>query len=554
MSRSSNEQWVGVHAVPEGDHDAILADPVGLPVGPVRGPGPDRPVRNPLVEAGLLRQDGPVVEDFERCYRAVSARDTRFDGWFVTAVTSTHIYCRPSCPARTPARHNVRFYPGAAAAQRAGFRACKRCRPDATPGSPEWNVRQDVVARAMRLIGEGVVDRDGVEGLAGRLAYSPRQLNRLLVSEVGAGPLALARAQRAQGARVLLETTDLAVSSVAFAAGFASVRQFNDTIRQVFACTPTELRRHRRQSPGPSSDTLSLRLAHRLPFDAPGTMAFLAARAVPGVEVGTPTHFARTLTLPHGSGTIELVPDVGHVRARLQLDDLRDLTPAVQRCRHLLDLDADPVAVGDHLAADLVLGPVARRGPGVRVPGCVDSSELAVRAVVGQQVSVASARGVLGRLVAEHGTAVRCPQPIVAGTLTHRFPEMAALAAINPDHLPLPRGRARTLVTLAQALAGGALTLDVGADAEATRWSLRTIPGIGAWTADYIAMRGLGHPDVMLSGDLGVQRAVARLGLASSPAAIEERAISWRPWRSYAVLHLWGDLSGAREVEPARAS
>ena len=495
-----------------------------------------------------------MVEDFERCYRAVSGRDGRFDGWFVTAVTSTHIYCRPSCPARTPARHNVRFYPSAAAAQRAGFRACKRCRPDATPGSPEWNIRQDVVARAMRMIGEGVVDRDGVAGLAGRLAYSPRQLNRLLVTELGAGPLALARAQRAQTARVLVETTDLSVSSVAFAAGFASVRQFNDTIRQVFACTPTELRRHRRHPPGPSADTLSLRLTHRLPFDAVGTLAFLAARAVPGVEAGTPTQFARTLTLPHGSGTVELVPDVGHVRARLQLDDLRDLTPAVQRCRHLLDLDADPVAVGDHLEADPLLGALARRAPGVRVPGSVDPSELAVRAVVGQQVSVASARAVLGRLVAEHGTAVQSPQPLAAGTLTHRFPDMATLAAVNPDHLRLPGSRARTLVTLAEALAGGALTLDVGADAEARRWSLRTIPGIGAWTADYIAVRGLGHPDVMLSGDLGVQRALARLGLASSPAAIEHLTIPWRPWRSYAMLHLWGDHSGACNDEPARAS
>src|ERR1700722_9716365 len=249
----------------------------------------------------------PMVEDFERCYRAVLARDARFDGWFVTAVTSTHIYCRPSCPARTPGRQNVRFYPSSAGAQRAGFRACKRCRPDASPGSPEWNTRQDVVARTMRMIGEGVVDREGVEGLAHRLAYSARQLNRLLLTEVGAGPLALARAQRAQTARVLIETTELPVSSVAFAAGFASVRQFNDTVRQVFACTPTELRRHRRPGPSPSSDTLNLRLAHRLPYDVVGTMGFLAQRAVPGVEAGTPTQFTRTLRLPHGGGLVELV-------------------------------------------------------------------------------------------------------------------------------------------------------------------------------------------------------------------------------------------------------
>ncbi len=480
-----------------------------------------------------------MVEDFERCFGAVSARDTRFDGWFVTAVTSTRVYCRPSCPARTPARHHIRFYPSAAAAQRAGFRACKRCRPDASPGSPEWNVRQDVVARAMRMINEGAVDRDGVDGLARRMAYSSRQLNRLLLREVGAGPLALARAQRAQTARVLAETTELPVSGVAFAAGFASVRQFNDTIRQVFACTPTELRRRHRRGPTQSSDTVSLRLAHRLPFDARGTLEFLAHRAVPGVEAATPTGFARSLTLPHGSGTVELFPEDGHVRARLRLDDLRDLTPAVQRCRHLLDLDADPVAVGSHLEGDPVVGPIARRTPGLRVPGSVDPHELAVRAVVGQQVSVASARRVLGRLVAEHGTPLPAPQRLEAGALTHRFPDMATLAGVDPDRMPLPRRRARTLVALAAALTEGTLVLDVGADAEATRWSLRTIPGIGSWTADYIAVRGLGHPDVMLSSDLGVRHALDRLGLPATPGAVDELALRWRPWRSYATAYLW---------------
>jgi len=494
-----------------------------------------------------------MIEDFERCYRAVSARDARFDGWFVTAVTSTHIYCRPSCPARTPASHNVRFYPSAAAAQQSGFRACKRCRPDASPGSPEWNVRQDVVARAMRMIGEGVVDRDGVGGLAQRLAYSPRQLNRLLVSEVGAGPLALARAQRAQTARLLVETTELPVSSVAFAAGFTSVRQFNDTIRQVFACSPTELRRRRGSrgdGPHPSSDTLSLRLAHRLPYDAPGTLAFLGQRAVDGIELSTSTGFARSLTLPHGTGTVELVPDDGYVRARLWLEDLRDLTPAVGRCRHLLDLDADPVAVSGHLESDAMLGHIARRSPGLRVPGTVDPHELAVRAVIGQQVSVASARRVLGRLVAEHGAALPIARPLEGGVLTHRFPDAATIAAIDPERLPLPRSRARTVVTMAEALAVGDLVLDVGADAEAARWSLRAVPGIGEWTADYIALRGLGHPDVMLSGDLGVRHAFARLGLVSTPAAVTELSTRWRPWRSYATLHLWGHLHG----EQAQAS
>jgi AraC family transcriptional regulator, regulatory protein of adaptative response / DNA-3-methyladenine glycosylase II len=487
-----------------------------------------------------------MVHDFERCYLAVLGRDARFDGWFVTAVTSTHIYCRPSCPARTPERRNVRFYSSAAAAQRAGFRACKRCRPDASPGSPEWNVRHDVVARAMRMIGEGVVDREGVVGLARRVAYSPRQLNRLLVSEVGAGPLSLARAQRAQTARVLIETTDLPVSSVAFAAGFASVRQFNDTIREIFACTPTELRRRGQNDPDHAPDTLTLRLAHRHPCASARTLAFLSQRAVPGVEAGSAGSFARTLSLPHGTGTVELLPADGYVGARLRLDDLRDLTPAVQRCRNLLDLDADPVAVDDHLRADAMLGLLARSAPGLRVPGCADPHELALRAVVGQQVSVASARRVLGRLVAEHGTALPAPQSHEGGTLTHRFPDMATIASLNPDVLPLPRRRARTVVALADALARGALTLDTGEDAEATRWSLRSVDGIGPWTADYIAVRGLGHPDVMLSGDLGVRHAIADRGLASTPAAVDELATRWRPWRSYAMVHLWGVRPGER--------
>jgi len=490
-----------------------------------------------------------VVEDFERCYGAVLARDARFDGWFVTAVTTTGIYCRPSCPARTPHRGNVRFYATAAAAQGAGFRACKRCRPDAAPGSPQWNTRQDVVARAMRMIGEGVVDRNGVGGLAGRLGYSPRQLQRLLVAEVGAGPLALARAQRAQAARVLLETTELPAATVAFAAGFSSVRQFNDTLRQVFGRTPTELRRTTAGRTLPA-DVVHLRLAHRPPYDAEGILSFLAARAVPGVEAGSPGRFARTLALPHGGGTAELVPDTGFVRATLRLDDLRDLTPAVHRCRRLFDLDADPEAVDARLGQDPLLARAVRATPGVRLPGSVDPHELALRAVVGQQVSVAGARRVLGRLVLEHGTALAVPVAAPPGTLTHRFPDPATLAEADPGALPMPRARARALVALASALAAGAVVLDAGRDAEEARWTLRRLPGVGPWTADYIAMRGLGHPDVALSSDLGVRRAMESLGLAATPRRVGDVAEGWRPWRSYATVRLWRTSAWSR----ARAS
>jgi len=334
-----------------------------------------------------------VHDDFDRCYRAVQSKDARFDGWFVTAVLSTGIYCRPSCPARTPHARNIRFYPTAAAAQQAGFRACKRCRPDASPGSPEWNVRGDVVARAMRLIADGVVDRDGVGGLAARLGYSTRHLERLLQAEVGAGPLALARAERAQTARVLIETTELPFSDVAFAAGFASIRQFNDTVRAVCATTPTELRRRARARYGPAGGTgaLSLRLPVRTPFAYEGVFGHLAACAVPGLEEVRDGAYRRTLRLPRGGGIVALTPRPDHVRCQIVLDDFRDLATAIARCRRLLDLDADPAAVVEALGADEDLRAVVAKAPGQRIPRTVDEPELAVRVVLAQQVSVKAA-------------------------------------------------------------------------------------------------------------------------------------------------------------------
>ena len=310
-----------------------------------------------------------VIEDFDACYRACCSRDARFDGWFYVAVTSTHIYCRPSCPAMTPKPANLRFYPTAAAAQQAGFRACRRCRPDASPGSPEWDVRADVVARAMRAIADGVVDRDGVAGLAARLGYGVRQLQRLVQAELGVGPLAIARAQRAQTARVLIETTDLAFAEVAFAAGFSSIRQFNDTIRQVFALTPTQMRGRRREAVL-GSQTIRVRLSHRLPYAAEGVLAHLALTAVPGVESfdrDTLT-YRRTLRLPRGPGLVAVTPRPGHLECEVRLDDLRDLSAAVARVRWLFDLDADPVAVDAALARDPVLSPLVAAQGGRRVP------------------------------------------------------------------------------------------------------------------------------------------------------------------------------------------
>ncbi|HEU5037437.1 MAG TPA: AlkA N-terminal domain-containing protein [Nocardioides sp.] len=480
--------------------------------------------------------------DPESCYRAVKSRDRRFDGVFYTAVRTTGIYCRPSCPARTPAFQNVTFHPSAASAQAAGYRACKRCLPDATPGSPDWDVAATAAGRAMRLIADGVVDREGVDGLARRVGYTPRHLTRILTAELGAGPLALARARRAQTARVLIETTELTYADIAFASGFSSVRQFNDTIREVYASSPTDLRG--RRGGRPTTGTVTMRLAVRTPYRGSALLDFLAVRAVPGVEAAGDGWYARTLSLPHGTGTVRLrVPDADETgqtafaTATFTLDDLRDTAAATERVRRMLDADCDPVAVADAFAGDPLIGPLVRANPGLRVPGHVDGHEIAVRAVLGQQVSVAGARTVAARLVAEHGRPLSNP----TDGLTHLFPDAATLAALRPEDLPMPRSRGRALIALCEALASGDLALDRGPDRDDVRRRLLAIPGIGPWTADYVALRALGHPDVFLPTDLGIRDALA--GLGHEPSAAAHLAEGWTPWRSYAQLHLWQTLT-----------
>lgn len=475
-------------------------------------------------------------DDFDRCYRAVQSKDARFDGWFVTAVLTTKIYCRPSCPVRPPYARNMRFYPTAAAAQAAGFRACKRCRPDASPGSPEWNIRADVVARAMRLIADGVVDREGVVGLANHLGYSTRQVERHLLAEVGAGPLAVARAQRAQTARLLIETTTLPFAHVAFAAGFASIRQFNDTVRLVFALAPTELRMRAAKSTGPApAGALVLRLPFRAPFCPDSLFGHLGATAVPGCEEVDDTTYRRTLRLPNGNGIVALTPQPDHIACRLVLDDLRDLTTAMARCRRLLDLDADPEAVDAALAEDAVLAPLVRKAPGRRVPRTVDEAELAVRVLLGQQISTAAARTHAARLAERYGT----PIDDAGGGLTRVFPTSDALACADPEALRLPTARRRALLALVAALADGSVELGAGTDWARARAALAALPGFGEWTVEMIALRGLGDPDAFPAGDMGVGRAAAALGLGETPRARCERAERWRPWRAYAVQYLW---------------
>ncbi|MGV9889053.1 AlkA N-terminal domain-containing protein [Streptomyces sp. NPDC003395] len=474
--------------------------------------------------------------DRERCVRAVQSKDARFDGWFYTAVLTTRIYCRPSCPVVPPKPANMTFYPSAAACQQAGFRACKRCRPDTSPGSPEWNQRADLTARAMRLIADGVVDREGVPGLAARLGYSTRQVERQLLAELGAGPLALARAQRAQTARLLIETTPLPMADIAFASGFSSIRTFNDTVREVFALTPSELRARVPKSAAPAAPgTLSLRLPFRAPLNPDNLFGHLAATAVPGVEEWRDGSYRRTLRLPYGHGIAALTPRPDHIACRLTLTDLRDLTVAISRCRRLLDLDADPVAIDDALRADPLLAPLVDKAPGRRVPRTVDEAEFAVRAVLGQQVSTAAARTHAARLATAHGEPVTDPE----GGLTRLFPDPAALAAVDPETLAMPRTRRTTFTTLVRHLADGSLHLGVESDWAEARARLLQLPGFGPWTVDVIAMRALGDPDSFLPTDLGIRRAAAELGLPATPAALTARAAAWRPWRAYAVQYLW---------------
>ncbi|MBC8121340.1 MAG: DNA-3-methyladenine glycosylase 2 family protein [Gemmatimonadaceae bacterium] len=472
--------------------------------------------------------------NFELCYRAICSRDQRFDGQFFTAVTSTGIYCRPICPARTPLPANVRFYPSAASAVAAGFRACRRCRPESGPGSADWNVRADLVGRALRLIAGGTVDGEGVGGLADRLAVSPRHLHRELVAEVGAGPLALARTRRVQTARLLVDETDLPLTDVAFAAGFASIRQFNEAMQASFGCPPSALRR--RTAPDTRGmGGVVLRLPYRPPLAADALLAYFARRAVPGVEEVTGESYRRTVALPHATGIVQLQPvvDAGYIRLQVYFEDLRDLGLLVQRCRNLFDLDADPVVIRDALGADVILAPLLAARPGLRVPGSVDGFEAAVRAILAQQISVAAARTLAGRLVRAFGEPLAVPQ----GHLTHVFPKPEAMAQVQIEdlrNLGLTRSRATALRALAVAVCEQKLVLDRGADWNETAARLLKLPGVGPWTVSCIAMRALGDPDAFPVGDLALRQALERAGLTHS-----NHTESWRPWRAYAAQHLW---------------
>lgn len=491
--------------------------------------------------------------DFDACYRAVSARDARFDGRFYTAVTSTGVYCRPICPARTPASRNVRFYRLAASAEAAGFRPCKRCRPELSPGDPGWDLRGDLIGRALRLIDDGAADDTGVAGLARRLHITERHLHRLFVTELGVGPLAVARTKRLLLAKQLLTETALSVTDVAFAAGFGSVRQFNATMRETYGFTPSELRatagglrlerKNSRVSATVSSlrstlssvsgsgpdlpgapATLRLRLHRREPYDVGGVLAFLAARAIPGLEQAGPEQYSRAVP----GGTITLTPQRDHIALDVSVADTRQLARIVARCRRLLDLDADPSAIAEALG-ETSLAPLVAARPGLRVPGTFDGFELAVRAVVGQQISVAGARTLLGRITTRAG---RLVQPD-GGPLTHLFPTAEELAEADLDGLGLTTRRIATLKDVAARIVAGTIDLDGGQDPAGAVAGLLEVPGIGPWTASYIALRALRDPDAWPDGDLVLTKRMAGLGIP------HDHIDRWRPWRAYAALHLW---------------
>lgn len=384
----------------------------------------------------------------------------------------------------------------------------------------------------MRLIGDGVVEREGVTGLAGRLGYTPRHLGRVLTAELGAGPLALARAHRAHSARTLLASTDLPVADVAFASGFASIRQFNETILAVYETTPSGLRALARRGRSPivardAAATITLRLPARAPFDGPGLMRFFADHAVAGIEAGDDTTFERAVRLPGGLAHVSIALDgEAAVRCTARLDAIADLSTLVARVRRLFDLDADSRAIDDALAGDEVLAPLVGVLPGIRLPGTLDAEEALIRTLVGQQISVAAARTVLGRIAAELGD-------------DGLFPTAARLAEHGREVLRGPESRISTIIGAAEALAEDRLVLDVGMPADEFVAKLTALPGIGPWTAGYLAMRVLGNPDTLLTTDLVILQSAAARGLPATSRSLAAHAERWAPWRSYAGLHLW---------------
>ena len=473
------------------------------------------------------------------CYRAIATRDARFDGRLFVGVRTTGIYCRPICPARTPKLVNVSFYPSAAAAQEAGFRPCLRCRPETSPELAFWRGTSNTVSRALALIEAGGLDEADVEGLANRLGVGARQLRRLFHQHVGASPIAVAQTRRVLLAKQLIHETSLPMAEVALASGFNSVRRFNETFLQMFGRSPATLR-HARDRGRRETGDLSVRLAYRPPYDWDAMLSFLAARAIPGVETVAGGTYRRTIAIGGHSGVISVAPsDKNRINVSVRCPNIAALPQIIARVRRVFDLAADPDAIGAHLALDPLLAPLVAARPGLRVPGAWDGFELAVRAIFGQQITVPAATRLLGRLVDAHGLVL----PATAGGgdgLSHVFPAPGRLATADLAVLGMPKARAMSVTSLAAAFAVDPTIFGRGASLEDAITKLRALPGIGEWTAQYIAMRELREPDAFPAADVGLLRAMTNAdGRRPSPAELLSRAERWRPWRAYAALHLW---------------
>ena len=478
----------------------------------------------------MLPFDPPILA------RARLSRDARFDGKFFVAVRSTGIYCRPICPAPSPKERNVRYFLTAAAAAEAGFRPCLRCRPEAAPGTAAWLGTSAVVRRALRLIEQGALDGSTVAAFAARMGIGPRHLDRLFLEHVGASPIALAQTRRLHFAKRLIDESHLPMTEIALASGFGSLRRFNEAFRQAYARSPRELRKQRRDGPPPGQrDDVRLTLFYRPPYDWAHLREFLALRAIPGLERVDGDSYARLVRLEGGHAAIDVrhAPERHALVLRVRGAPPASLLRIASAARRVFDLAADPALVATTLAADPQLERLVRRRPGVRIPGAWDPFECAVRAVLGQQVTVAAARTLAMRIVSRHGEAL-APE---GSELTRLFPAPEAIASGSLDGLGLTGARIAAVKGLARAMLEG--RLDFQRPVEEVVASLTALPGIGAWTAQYIALRALGEPDAFLGADVVVRRVAACGGTPLSERDLNRRADGWRPWRGYAVMHLW---------------
>jgi AraC family transcriptional regulator of adaptative response / DNA-3-methyladenine glycosylase II len=471
---------------------------------------------------------------FDICYRALAARDSRFDGRLFVAITSTGIYCRPICPARTAKKENCRFFPSAAAAQAAGFRPCLRCRPEISPDAAAWCGTSNTVSRALSLIAEGGFDGEASLGaLAERLGVGERQLRRLFDKHLGAPPIVVAQTRRILFAKQLIQDTQLSMSSVAEASGFGSVRRFNDAFRKLYGKSPSALRSRR----APAS-TVTIKLGYRPPYDWDAMIAFLGARAIPGVEIAERGRYARTIAIGEHYGSVTVTPAKGHLRADVQFPDVGALLGVVARLRRLFDLDADVSSIAAHLAADEALAPLIAKRPGLRAPGAWDGFELAVRAILGQQVSVAAARRLAEKLVVLTSP-VLAPEITGDARLNAVFPDAARLAKADLIGFGMPGARIKALQALSIVASTKRHLLEPKGRFEEAVAELTALPGFGPWTAQYWALRALRDSDAFPHADLALLRAMETGGIRPKPAALLARAERWRPWRAYAAQHLW---------------